>query len=92
MKYIPLTPDITVAAFGGLGLYIHSFDSGVAGLDIESQSALGVKLGFNVAYPINPQMELNVRVGYLISFTSDVNFKEYSHAETPILIGVTYNL
>ena len=36
MKYIPLTPDITVAAFGGLGLYIHSFDSGIAGLDIES--------------------------------------------------------
>ena len=99
MKYIPLTPDITVAAFGGLCINIHSFDSGVAGLDIESQSALGVKLGIKVAYPINPQLQLNVRVGYLKSFTSDIettgkfsSTKEYSHAETPILIGVTYKL
>ena len=97
-----ITPKISVFGYGGIGFNLHSWDTGVDGLDIESQSVLGLNVGVGGSYPINEQMEVNLRVGSYLSLTSSLEFtfagttvtddEDYSHYETPILIGITYKL
>jgi len=73
-KLTDITSDISVFGYGGLGFNLHSWDSGVDGIDIESQSVLGLNIGIGGSYPINKQMELNLRIGSYLSLTSSLDF------------------
>ena len=101
-KLADITPEISVFGYGGIGFNLHSWDTGVDGFDIESQSVLGLNAGVGGSYPINEQMELNLRIGAYLSLTSSLEStfagttltsdEDYGHIETPILIGITYKL
>ena len=102
-KLTDITSDISVFGYGGIGFNLHSWDTGDDGFNIVSQSNLGVNLGVGGSYPINPQMDLNLRVGYYLSLTSSLEVdvegfgtleseEDYGHAELPIMLGITYKL
>ena len=102
-KLTDITSDISVFGYGGIGFNLHSWDTGVDGFDIVSQSNLGINFGVGGSYPINPQLDLNLRVGYYLSLTSSLETEvegfgtfeseeDYSHAELPIMLGVTFKL
>ena len=68
-------------------------------MDIVSQSNLGINLGVGGSYPLNPQLDLNLRVGYYLSLTSSLEIEgfgtsddDYGHGEVPIMLGITYKL
>lgn len=97
-KLTDIMPEISVFMYGGIGFNLHSWDTDFDDSDIVSQSNLGINLGIGGSYPINPQFDLNLRVGYYLSFISSRETdgskvdKDYGHSESPIMLGVTYKL
>ena len=90
---VSLPGGIAAFIYGGVGLYLHSFDSG-NGADPESQTVFGVNGGIGGSHEINEQIAATLRVGGLTWFTSSLveGGDDFSSLSTPILVGISYHL
>lgn len=89
---------VEMFGFSGLGVNFHSWPREDFGFSFDSQTVLGINLGLGGKIRINQKIDLNLRIGYYKSMTSNITINgveyldDYNHAMVPVMLGISYRL
>ena len=97
-KIVRISSSVEMFGFGGIGVNYHSWATGINSIEIDSQTVLGINVGFVAKILINQKIDLNLRIGYYKSMTSKLvvngedQVNDYSHVMVPLMLGISYRL
>ena len=97
-KIVRISSSVEMFGFGGLGVNYHSWTTGINSKEIDSQTVLGINVGFVAKILISQKINLNLKWGYYKSMTSRLTSggwesqDDYNHAMVSPMLGISYRL